>query len=855
MSFASQKREVFHYEIALKYQLYNSLFITLPFENLHEIGVELPVFAETCRKMLSQGSSPLKIVEYFFDHILPIKDFDQRIDIMVLMLQFIERQIVLFDALEDAAFGKTHDCKGPGTLDNVLAKTSVHQLQKHQDSFKQDKVRIVLTAHPTQFYPPHVLGIIQDLTHAVKKNKIQKIYNLLLQLGKTPFKSREKPTPLQEAESLIYYIKKTLYSAVKKLQFQMNEAIFPRMVPQLSSLEIGFWPGGDRDGNPNVTSNTTLEVAKKLKKTIIKLYLKDLKHLQKRLTFQHIMQHIDKIIQKIINLLHNISENSYRYENFLEDLLSLRHQIIYEDQGLFVDQVDQLISAAHCFGFFCASIDIRQTSQIHQELINEVLQQENLNYSSFSLDEKITVLKKLMKENVPSTLATIIEKNSLYNDVIQSLQAIKTIQEQNGERGSNQYIISHSHHAVNIYEVFLLAYWAGWSIHQLNFDITPLFESIEDLHAAEDILEQLFQDEFYRTHLRKHRLNRQIIMLGFSDGTKDGGYVTANWEIFNCKLKLSRIAEKHHIQLVFFDGRGGPPSRGGGNTHLYYQAISHYIPQNEISLTIQGQTISSKYSTKLSARYNLEQLLTVEMIRKIEEGAPRELSTDIIQIMNQLSDESYHKYTSLKNHPVFVDYLTQQTPLLYYNEINLSSRPIVRQQKKDFSLDQLRAIPFVGAWTQMKQNIPGYYGLGTALEKMCSQGKLQQLQNLYDNFLFFKTLISNASQSLCKSNFTITKYFSTHKIYGDFWKDIHHEAQLTEEMIKKITKERNLLDYEPILQLSIRMREDIVLPLLIIQQYCLQKIHLETDENRKASLKNIIIKSIPANINAARNSV
>lgn len=834
--------EAFQEQVAIKYQLYNGLFVTLPFAGLADVGVELPVFSELCRKGLLDGKSPNEIVQDFFKNIAHTADFDKQIKILFLLLQFVERQIVLFDALEDAAFKKTHDVNGAGTLSYLIKElTSAHKIEKAYKLLLNYHVRIVLTAHPTQFYPFQVLGVIQDLAHAIHTNNLKNINDLLLQLGKTSFKNTKSPTPLDEAGILIYYLEHIFYPVMQCLQNELQTTFNPHELPPI--FELGFWPGGDRDGNPNVTAQITLQVASKLKQSIIDLYIQEIDKLKRRLTFDDMWNKLEKI-------KHRLQDGDYsNCQQFMQDLTELKQQLIHEDNGLFVDKVENVLTTVKLFGFYFANIDIRQNSHIHTEVIAKII--ERSDYSDLSSSDKTQLLIDLIQ-------APKIENHDqspIVKDVLDSLHAMRSIQQTNGENACNRYIISNTQGVHNILEVMLLAHWADCK----SLDILPLFETITDLENSESIMQALYNLPLYRTHL-KQRNNKQTVMLGFSDGTKDGGYVTANWAIFKCKKNLYNLSEKMGIEIIFFDGRGGPPARGGGNTHKFYRAMEGIIQQKQIQLTIQGQTVSSNFGTEASARYNLEQLFTSGLLGPLFGDQENILTNAEYSLLDKLSTIAYECYIKFKNHPLFTRYLEKITPLLFYAELNITSRPVRRSTDSALRFEDLRAIPFVGSWSQIKQNVPGYYGLGTALKILIDQGKEAVLKELYQHSLYFRTLLENAMQSLLKCNFLLTQNLKSDPEFGDFWSLLFDEAELSIQTVKQISGQCELLENDPINRQSILMRENLVLPLLIIQQYAqteLAKMDAAgVDHNAKKyqTFRKLILKSLAANINASRNA-
>ena len=347
-------------------------------------------------------------------------------------------------------------------------------------------------------------------------------------------------------------------------------------------------------------------------------------------------------------------------------------------------------------------------------------------------------------------------------------------------------------------------------------------------------------------------------MLGFSDGTKDGGYLMANWSIYKAKEALSAISKEYNINVVFFDGRGGPPARGGGKTHQFYASMGQNISNKEIQLTIQGQTVSSNFGTIDSAQFNIEQLIHAGISNELFNKRPGTLQAKEEAMLQQLADDSFTAYTTLKNHPYFTDYLAHVSPLRFYSGTNIGSRPASRSASGKLSLKDLRAIPFVGSWSQLKQNVTGYYGVGTALQIADASGSLLALKTLYSESLFFKTLIDNCEMAMKKCYFPLTQYLSTHPKYGELWQMIYDEFELTKKYIFLLTGKTALMANYPVEQLSIAMRERIVLPLATIQQFAMASIRhteekLETDP-LKETFEKLVMRSSFGIINASRNS-
>jgi phosphoenolpyruvate carboxylase len=433
---------------------------------------------------------------------------------------------------------------------------------------------------------------------------------------------------------------------------------------------------------------------------------------------------------------------------------------------------------------------------------------------------------------------------------------MREIQLDNGEKGCNRYIISNNESALNVIETFAMFRLMNWE--NPTVDIVPLFESVDDLQKAHEIMEQLYQNKGYRQHL-KERKDKQTVMLGFSDGTKDGGYLMANWSIFKAKEMITKISRDYGIKVIFFDGRGGPPARGGGKTHKFYASLGSTIENQEIQLTVQGQTISSNFGTLDSCRHNLENLLSAGVANQIFNADENNLSEAQNAIIDTLSQIGYEKYIDFKNHPKFIPYLEEMSTLKYYSKTNIGSRPSKRNTDGKLNFADLRAIPFVSSWSQLKQNVPGFFGVGTALKHFETNNRWEEVQQLYHNSLFFRTLLENSMMSLAKSYFPLTAYMKDDPEFGEFWQIIYDEFQDTKRLLLKIAGHTELMQNYPDGKASIAMREQIVLPLLTIQQYASTQInHLKKqpiiDEKLISIYEKLVTRSLFGNTNASRNS-
>ncbi|MFD0862163.1 phosphoenolpyruvate carboxylase [Sungkyunkwania multivorans] len=853
--------ERFKQHVLAKYQIYNSIFITLPFDEITNTGVLLPLFSEECERGYRNNLNPTEIIEAFFKRYSDDATEEEIMNLLFRFIQYIERQVVLFDAIEDASFSIVNNMDGRGTLRSVKEeaedKGKTQELKEYLEHFN---VRPVLTAHPTQFYPGTVLGIITDLALAIERDDLVTIRKLLAQLGKTPFFKKQKPTPFDEAVNLVWYLENVFYHSVSKIYNYIQQNIFDGGQPANEIINLGFWPGGDRDGNPFVTTDITLKTAARLRSTALKNYYRDVRKLKRRLTFEGVEGPIADLELKLYeNTFLSKPKKQIHLDEFEKQLQQIKETLIEKHQSLFLSEVDDLINKVKLFGFHFAALDIRQDSRIHHKVMLSLVAETRKqklgifpdDYEQRSEAEQIAVL-----QNVKGSIAYNDLEDEMAKSTLGSIHAMKSIQQTNGERGCNRYIISNNGSVLNVMEVFAMLHLCDWE--QPTADIVPLFETVPDLQVAHQVMEELYTNPAYAAHL-KSRGNKQTIMLGFSDGTKDGGYLMANWSIFKAKEALTEVSRKYDVTVVFFDGRGGPPARGGGKTHKFYASLGSTVEHEEIQLTVQGQTISSNFGTPESCQYNLEQLLSSGIANEVFNDSKEAFVGEDKETMQQLANISYQTYVDFKNHPKFLPYLERMSTLKYYAKTNIGSRPAKRGKSDTLNFSDLRAIPFVGSWSQLKQNVPGFYGVGTALKAFEEKGEFYKVKSLYENSKFFRTLLENSMMSLTKSFFKLTAYMQEDEEFGDFWKLIYEEYQLTKKLLLKLTGYSQLMENQLAAKASIQMRERIVLPLLTIQQFALKKVQdmskeKGADKKRMEIYEKMVTRSLFGNINASRNS-
>ncbi|MDE3253951.1 MAG: phosphoenolpyruvate carboxylase, partial [Bacteroidota bacterium] len=482
-----------------KYTIYNSLFAALPFSGIANVGALLPILLQACIDGYAEGKSPMEIIDHFFEQHTNVKMESDKMDRLFKFAQYIERQIVLFDAIEDAAFTTVQNIDGPGSLKSLSNEAAfAGKTQALKNKLRKFKVRVVLTAHPTQFYPGSVLGIIHDMNEAISKNDFHTINLYIQQLGITPFFNKKQPTPYDEAVNLMWYLENILYHSIGNIYNFIEREIFDNEYKDDNPfIELGFWPGGDRDGNPYVNAATTIKVAEALRSAIIVCYYRDVRKLARRLTFTGVDTMIHNLEEQLYqNVFRGKESKRITKEELLGQLLEMRELVVNKHHSLYLQRIDSLIHKVKIFGTYFASLDIRQDSRIHTQVLLEInahLKAKGMteilpdNYPELSQDEKIKVLTSLDMSIDPE-----IFPEGITRDTLQSMYAISQIQKINGEAGCHRYIISNCQSAVNVMEVFGLLRLCGWKADLLSIDIIPLFETIDDLQEAETIMEFLY---------------------------------------------------------------------------------------------------------------------------------------------------------------------------------------------------------------------------------------------------------------------------------------------------------------------------------------------------------------------------
>lgn len=499
----TKRLEEFKKSVTNKFNIYNSLFLSLPYKNVENVGILIPLLLDQCEKGLKAGKDPQEILEVFFSNFVDIQDERERLDFMFRIVQYVERQVVLYDSVEDSAFPKLQEYSSSLTIPDYFELVNrTKNWDKVSKKLSTFSARIVLTAHPTQFYTPAVLDIIAELRSLIDEDRIHDIDVTLQQLGLTSLINAKKPTPLDEAKNIIYILRNTYYDAVGELYQYVKSNIRDEKFENYNLMKLGFWPGGDRDGNPFVTADITKEVADELRLTLMKCYYNELKNLRKKLTFKSMQEDINALSTKLYHAMFD-SNAPISYEGIIEHLSAVRNQLIDHYHGLYLDELDRFIDKVHIFKTHFATLDIRQDHSKHTLVVESVLKKNGV--IKKSLDElKEKELVKLLLEKDFKLKAEDFD-DDIVKDTIVNIQNLKAIQEKNGEDGCNRYIISNSEDIFSVLFVFGLFRWCGWNEKEITFDIVPLFETMRGMDASEEVMQTLFDIPKYRQHLERRR--------------------------------------------------------------------------------------------------------------------------------------------------------------------------------------------------------------------------------------------------------------------------------------------------------------------------------------------------------------
>ncbi|NCP83515.1 MAG: phosphoenolpyruvate carboxylase [Bacteroidetes bacterium] len=742
---------------------------------------------------------------------------------------------------------------------NSLLKVGITKTE-FQEIIKKLDIQPTFTAHPTEarrrsiLYKQKIIAQCLDkLTYqTLSKMEQHEIYEQLYHFIQLLFITDEvRSTSLtvkDEVHNGLYFLTGSIWDIIPRIYKDIDLATrqaFKEPIEIPGFLKYRSWIGGDRDGNPFVTSDITDFAILEHRNALFELYEKELTELRRELSissrfikvpdeiltipdfsglpnepFRNFVVKIHKSVQDA--LVTNPETSDYKAADFLNELLLLQHSLVVAGLPEIAakGRLQELIWRVQSFGFHLAALDIRQHSAMHEFAIAEILERAQITseYSNLTDDQKISVLTLELQN--PRPLINLTEK--LSKDTTEVLDVFKVIQKHLTINSDSIgcYIISMTHDVSDMLEVLLLAKEVGLVRFrngkiESDLDIVPLLETIEDLENGNPLLRALFNNDAYKLHL-KSRNSFQEIMLGYSDSNKDGGYWMANWALHKAQNSISKVCHEFKLDFRLFHGRGGTVGRGGGRANKAISALPSSCQNGRIRMTEQGEVITFRYALPEIAHRHLEQI-TSAMITATYQAMKQDKSqtgfdeASVYSLMEKISKESMTHYRSLIDHEEFWHWYSDVTPIRHISRLQIASRPVSRSKGKRVDLGSIRAIPWNFAWTQTRYNVPGWFGIGKALTDFISANpdKVSALQDLYSNWVFFKSIVNNAQRELARADLKTASNYANRIQTGlktDFHDYIISDYNSAVQAILLITKQEKLMDDQVIIRKSIQLR-------------------------------------------------
>ena len=793
-------------------------------------------------------------------------------------------------------------------LETGLGRTEIEEF------FQNAMIVPVLTAHPTEVQRKSMLDRQREIADLLtKRDRIQltveelaqneeALRRVILTLWQTRVLRSARLTVGDEIENGLAFYRYTFLREVAALYAEIEDTLgrrIGRSSPLPPFLHIGSWIGGDRDGNPFVTHQVTLRAAERQSTVAMDFYLEEIHALGKELSQSIRLVDISPELEKLVTTSpdksdHRIDEPYRRaligiYSRLAATSQKLDHHAAerppvgisepYANVGEFIHELDILIDSlsengssrvvdgrlrqlrrtAEVFGFHLAPLDMRQHSGVHEETVSELFQHAGRpGYAELSEEERCRWLLEEIEIHRPLRSAHV-EYGTQAASELNILDAAEDIHRRFGREALPNYVISKTASVSDMLEVALLLKEAGLlktgTGPELYVNIIPLFETIEDLRGCGIIMDKLFSIPAYMKLLQS-RGGVQEVMLGYSDSNKDGGFLTANWELYKAEVELVNVFNRHGVRLRLFHGRGGTVGRGGGPS---YQAILAQPPgsvNGQIRITEQGEVIASKYSDPEIGRRNLERMVAATLEATLIHHTVQH-NPEHFRVMEELSVEAYDVYRNLVYEtPGFIDFFREATPINEIAELHIGSRPASRRGSD--RIEDLRAIPWVFSWGLNRIMLPGWYGFGTAaqsfIEREGDKG-IALLRKMYSTWPFMQTLLSNMDMVLGKTDINIASRYA--ELVGDqalseaIFGRIREELEKTVKMLFLITGNRELLQDNPMLRRSIRNRSPYIDPLNHLQVDLLRRFR-EGDSEEK--VKRAILLSVNGIAAGLRNS-
>lgn len=773
---------------------------------------------------------------------------------------------------------------------------SATEMQRWLDKLK---IEPVFTAHPSEAKrrtTRQLLRRIRQLLPSIEDGTIEEVEPEIVAdltvLWQSDLVRPDRPPVMSEVSRGLYFAS-TLWDVAPRVYHEMRTAlrkVYPNYrfeIPRF--LSFGSWIGGDRDGHPFVTADITRLTFGRLRRAAIEGHLAMCRQLRERLVMSDQLIPSDSVLRERIETickqspeleqsLASISrQETYRqfigmldfrlketlasfdaksptsaaYESIKEfrgDLDAL-HASVAKNKGdrIASQYIQPWIDLVQTFGFHFASLDIRQNSVVHARCLEEVVALQNGRQS----DDLI--------EFVQSGKPTRIDPSQLSSESKEVFDTFLLVARAYGSWGAEAigcYIISMTHSAFDVFTVLWLWKTAWLQTHDDTEElpalpIVPLFETITDLQNSATIFDELMTDDIYRGYLADTDQQQQIVMVGYSDSTKDGGYLTACWELHQGQKTLAETAARHHIDLTIFHGRGGALGRGGGPAARAIRSLPQNAVGGRLRVTDQGEVLSERYDDPVIAHRHLEQILNATLM--VSAGPKTDPDPSWTRAMDMLSETSLKKYREFIEHPGFLDYFDRATPISEIETLPIGSRPS-RRKGQQRALSDLRAIPWTFAWTQSRHLLPAWYGMGTSIRKFVddSGSKWSTVRSMYENWSMFRALIDNAELALAKADMDIAREYAllaSEESGSELWEMISTEFELSRGAVLMIKDIPELLAGIEWLKASVRSRNPYVDPLNFAQIMLLNRIRSnEADNDELTHLVRLSIQGIAAGL-------
>ncbi|HFH9838029.1 TPA: phosphoenolpyruvate carboxylase [Streptococcus suis] len=787
--------------------------------------------------------------------------------------------------------------------------TTIDVVSQHAHAaeiLEQLNVVPVLTAHPTQVQRQSMLDLTKHIHELLRRYRDVKLGLLnkskwedelrfyVETIMQTDMIREKKLKVTNEITNVMEYYNSSFIKAVTKLQREYKRLAAEKGIELTNPrpITMGMWIGGDRDGNPFVTADTLKLSALTQCDVIMNYYDEQLHKLYRKFSLSTTIINVSPAVQTLADLSQDQSvyrehepyrrafhyiqmklantrayliedkKSDIRYDNvseFKADLFAIKSSLIENrTEALIKGDFTELLEAVEAFGFYLASIDMRQDSSIHEASVAELLASAGIveNYSDLSESEKCQILLTELEEDPRILSATNAPKSEQLEKELAIFATARELKDKLGDEVIKQHIISHSESVSDLLELAILLKEVGLvDKNKARVQIVPLFETIEDLDNASETMRSYLRLDIAKRWIAGNK-GYQEIMLGYSDSNKDGGYLSSGWTLYRAQNELTQIGQEEGVNITFFHGRGGTVGRGGGPSYDAITSQPFGSIKDRIRLTEQGEVIGNKYGNKDAAYYNLEMLVSATLDRMVTQMIvdPNEID-DYRASMDEIVSDSYQIYRDLVfNNSHFYDYFFAASPIREVSSLNIGSRPAAR--KTITEIGGLRAIPWVFSWSQNRVMLPGWYGVGSSFKRYIDKNpsNLTKLQTMYQNWPFFRSLLSNVDMVLSKSNMNIAfeyaKMCEDEEVRAIFY-TILDEWQLTKNMILAIEQNEELLAELPFLKASLDYRMPYFNVLNYIQIELINRLRRGELSKEQESLIHITINGVATGL---RNS-